>query len=357
MPLQQVLTLLTKQTELAFVSEETLDGRNITLDAQDLEIDQLMNMIARRLAIEVNRSGDIYYLGSFKPEDRAILVKRIKRLSGHEINTAVNVLLSDQGKQAVYDDGLTVVADRIQVLNRIDNLLNEIEQVESPVWAVQFWLVSVSDNAIKDYGIDVAPSLEIALAYSTGSAGSVSTSLMQGGLDAVLRAADERNDSELLVDHLTIMTDGVEQTFFEGERFPIQIQRVSNEGTSTVTDVQYVDTGIDLTTLLREHSNSTAKLNVELNLSELLAIVNDFAPQTKETKLTSESICQSGGIYLLRTHKTTQSTKSMSNWLRYGRSESNQLRNIMLWARLARIGGPAKQEQESQPIRLPQPTR
>ena len=77
MKLADLLTLLAKQTDLSFVAEESLDERNVSIEAKEQPIDEIMNMISRRLDIEVNRGADTYYLGTFRDEDRALLVRRV----------------------------------------------------------------------------------------------------------------------------------------------------------------------------------------------------------------------------------------------------------------------------------------
>jgi hypothetical protein len=333
--------MLSQQTGLSFVCEANLDEKTVTIEAHGVDIEEVMSMISRRIGVEVHRAGRIFYVGTFRPEDRAVLVRRVRRLERVQIQEAVSVLQSGDGRVAVYDDGLVVIGDKLQVLTRIDNLLEQVEASDAAVWAVQFWLVSLTDSALLDLGFDLTPSLDVAVAFAQGSAGAASTATLNGGLSAVLEAAQEETQAELIVEHLALIRDGVPHTFFEGNEWPVRIERTSNEGTATTTDVNYVSTGLTVEGLLREFSPDSAKLAVKVDLSELVAVVDGFAPQTAVTRFDTEAIVQSNGVYLLRSHRTGNQNKVKRSLLRPGLREENRARTFQLWARARRVGGPA----------------
>ncbi|QDV77695.1 type II and III secretion system protein [Botrimarina mediterranea] len=333
--------MLSQQTGLSFVCEASLDDKPVTIEAHGLDIEEVMGMISRRIGVEVHRAGRIFYVGAFRPEDRALLVRRVRRLEKDQIQEAVGVLLSSDGRLAVYDDGLVVIGDKLQVLGRIDQLLEQVEASEAAVWAVQFWLVSLTDSALTDLGFDISPSLDVAVAFAQGSAVGGSSTALQGGLSAVLDAAQEENQAELMVEHLALIRDGVPHTFFEGSEWPVRVERVSNEGTSTTTDISYIPTGLTVEGLLREYSPDSAKLAVMVDLSELVGVVDGFAPQTSVTRFETEAIIKSDGVYLLRSHRTGSKNRSRSWLLSPGRREEDRARTFQLWCRARRVGGPA----------------
>lgn len=343
MPLTQALGMLSQETGLSFVAEASLDDSSVTVQAENVTINELMNMISRRIGVEVHRAGDIYYVGAFRAEDRALLVRRVRRLEADDINEAIGVLLSADGRVTVYDDGLVVIGDKLQVLTRINQLLDQVESAEAAIWAVQLWLVSLTDAALTDIGMDVTPSLDVAVAFAHGSAVGATTATLNGGLDAVLNAAEEQTDTKLVVEHLALIRDGVEHTFFEGTEYPVRVQRTSNEGTATTTDVTFVSTGLDITGNLREFTAETARLNVKIDLSEVISVVDGFAPQTGVTRFDAETIVQSGGVYLLRSHRTTNQSLVNSALLRPGLREEDRARTVQLWARARRVGGPVNE--------------
>ncbi len=344
MKLADLLRLLANETNLSFVAEESLDSRTVSIEAKDLPIEEIMNMISRRLDIEVNRGADIYYLGTFRDEDRALLVRRVRRLDAQQIKESIQVLQSRDGRAVVYEDGLVVIGDKIQVLSRIINLLDEIEASDVSTWAIQYWLLSINNSTLEELGLDVEPSIEVSLAFTESSAISSSSALARGGLDAILTATEETNGADLLIEHLSIIRDGKSQTFFEGDKFPIRVQRVSDEGTSTTSTVEFVETGVSISSELREYSQDTARLTVDVSLSEVVAIIDNFAPQTTSTNFDTESIIHNGGVYLLRSHKAKSKNNTTRNWLTSGFKRQDQERTIMLWVRCARVGAPIDPE-------------
>lgn len=341
MPLVEVLSTLSETTGLSFVAEASLDELQVTLDAQDVTLDRLMEMISRRIGVDVQRVENVYYVGAFREEDRAILVRRVKRLEVSDVEKAIRVMMSSDGRVAVYSDGTTVVADRLKVISRVDNLLTQIEATEGAVWAVHLWLVSVSNGDVLDIGVDIAPTLDVAAAFAHGSAAGATTAALNGGLSAVLQAAEEQTGAELVMEHMAMMRNGVEHQFFEGQQFPVRINRVSDEGTSTVSEVQFVDVGVQLNGTLRDFTDTSALIAMDIDLSELAGVIDNAGPAKTTTRFNIETEVQSGGVYLLRTHRTTVANQSVSALLRPGNREENSQRVLQLWCRALRIdGGP-----------------
>ena len=360
--------MLARETGYSFVAQESLDKRVVTLNAAEVDLDQLMDMIGRRISADIHRTGTVFYIGDFQQQDRALLVRRVRRLDAAEVREAISVIQSPDGRVSVYEDGLTVIADRLQVITRIANLLDQIESADTSVWVLQFYLLSLTDSALVDIGIDTTPQLELAMRFAQSSAGGTSTAALTGALESVLRAADERSDAELVIEHLSILRDGITEDFFEGEQFPIRVERTSDEGTSTTSGVEFVDTGLEFESTLREYSEDKARLRLKVSLSELVGIVDGFAPQTTQTRFTSDSIISNGGVYLLRSHRSAQQTNRDGTLLSLGQFEQDQERTLQLWVRAARVVGPAVvrdpvpagnedagSRQPSQPERLPQP--
>lgn len=345
MPLVEVLRLLSETTGLSFVAEADLDEKVVTVEAKDVSIERLMHMISRRIGVDVHRVGDVWYVGSFKEEDRAILVRRVKRLSPPEVQEAVTVLLSSEGRVAVYDDGLVVIGDRLQLVSRIASLLDEIEKNEGAVWAVQLWLVSISSGDVLDIGVDVAPSLDVAVAFAEGSASGMASTALSGGLSAILEAAEEQTGAEMVMEHMALMRDGVEHAFFEGQQFPVRLNRVSDEGTSTVANIEFVEVGVQLDGSLRDFSSNSALISFEVDLSELAGVIDGVAPSKTTTRFDVQAEVRSGGIYLLRSHKTRVANQSISALLRPGQRQESTERVLQLWCRANRIdGGPVTAE-------------
>lgn len=341
MKLSELLSLLARETNLSFVAEESLDQREVVLEApQDVSIDDLMNMVSRRIGVEVHRAGDIYYVGSFRAEDRALLVRRVRRLESADVQTAVGVLLSSEGRVTVYDDGLTIIGDKLQVLSRIDSLLDQVESADVAVWAAQFWLISMTDQALEEVGMDIVPSLDVAIAFAQGSAAAGSTALLSGGLDAVLNVAEERNGAELMVEHLALLRDGTEHDFFSGDAFPIRVSRVSDEGTATTQGIEFVETGLQINGSLREYAERTARISVAIELSELTALI-DGSPQMATTRFEAEAIVESDGVYLLRSHRLKAKTNNRKDRFAWLRRDEGNARTLQLWCKCRRVGGPA----------------
>ena len=169
MPLEGVLRELSDQTKVSIVAEAGLDQSPVTLDVIDVPVDEVLGVIARRLGVQVTRTGSIYFLGSLRPEDKGVLVRRVRRLSANELSDSVSVLLSQNGSVRAHEDGLVIVGDRVEVLARVVELLDRIERADTSSWVVQLHLVQLSDRALADWGLDVEPAADIGLAFASAS--------------------------------------------------------------------------------------------------------------------------------------------------------------------------------------------
>lgn len=330
------------------IAEAALDNRNVTVDVMDEPVDQVLSVVAKRLGVALTRTGRVYYLGSLSAEDRGVLVRRVRRLSDIELSAAISVVLSDIGRVQSYPDGLVVVGDRVEVLQRVSEIIDEVEDSEAPSWVVQLYVVSLGERKARELGVDVQPGLE--LSYLLASSGGDPASLVKaatsgfnvsGSLDAVLQASLERSGVEVMADPLMLIADGAEARFVRGDSIPIPQRTISDQGTVTTTDFSFVQTGLEVLADVREMSAGRARLTIDVRLSTVRDMVED-APVTSDETFSGVSIIESGGVYLLGSLRREDRVQSRIGgwglgWL--NRSESSLLQ---VWARAYRVAGPVE---------------
>lgn len=323
--------------------EQRLDAEFVTADFRNETPSEMLHVIARRLGCEVTRIGSLYYLGTLKREDRGVLVRRVRRLSSDELHECVRVLTSDQGATATFSDGLCVIGDRVDVLSRIDELLNQVEQADSATWVVQLYLVSLEAAAIRDLGFDVRPTVEVAATFAAASGGAAGApaAALTGGLNAVLAAAASNSNAHLVAEPLFLLVDGGDSEFVRGERVPVPRRVVSDQGTVTTEGFEMIQTGLTCRVSLRELRADAAKMTLDLSMSDITRFV-ESAPVTREDAYRTQAEIRSGGVYLLGSLvRQADSDKQLGGLLtQYGQQRTDTV--MQVWGRAYRVGSPAE---------------
>lgn len=346
------------------VVAESIEDKPVTLEVKNERIESVLDALARRAGVQVNRTGNLYYIGQLRPEDKAFLVRRVRRLPPDEVRAAISVFISSGGGQSaiggvqVYPGGLVVVGDRVEVLRRVDSMLDEIEAVPGVAWVCQLHLVDLSRRMAKDLGADVTPAAEIALAYAQGSAAGAAASAwnLTASLDAVLRAAASDGGASIVAEPSLLLLDGQPGTWERGDRIPVpRARRTDNAGgTETVVDYDYVSAGLLVRATLRESAADVAILDVAVERSQLTGFRGD-APATATDRFQSQCQVESGGVYLLGALTAQERRRNTEGpGLRVGHSAESEDRVIQVWARVHRVGPSAGTVKlESAVLRIP----
>jgi len=351
LPLPAFARYVADKAGVSIVIEDSLEKRKVTLDVRDVAVSDLLGMVARRADSQVTRVGRLFYLGQLRPEDKGVLVRKVGRLSGEELQRAVAVLLSEYGKCVCFPDGLVLVGDRVEVLQRVDELLNGVENATASTWVVQLYVVNLSKSDTRDLGLDALPALEVAATVAGVSSGGIglatagastldNAARLRGGLDVVLRAARTRNSVAVLGQPLFLMVDGDSTHMGSGQRVPVPRRTVSNQGTVTTAGFDYIDTGLQIDVELREVAHERARLKVKGSFSTVQSFV-ESAPIIGRDDYNASAVITSGGVYLVSALERTQTEKAQKGPLSFGVKKVDAGQVVQIWARAYRIAGPA----------------
>jgi hypothetical protein len=351
LPLPAFARWVADKAGVSIVIEDTLETRKVTLDVRDVAVSDLLGMVARRADSQVTRVGRLFYLGQLRPEDKGVLVRKVGRLSGEELSRAVGVLLSEYGRCQCFADGLVLVGDRVEVLQRVDELLNGVESAAASTWVVQLYVVNLSNSDVADLGLDALPALEVAATVAGVSGGGIgaasalassasTAARLKGGLDLVLRASRVRSSVVIVGQPLFLMVDGDSTHLGSGQRVPVPRRTVSDQGTVTTAGFDYIDTGLQLDVELREVAHERARLRVKGSFSSVLSFV-EAAPVVSRDDYASSAVIASGGVYLVSSLERTQAEKAHKGPLSLGLKNSDVGQVVQIWARAYRIAGPA----------------
>lgn len=345
LPLTAFCRWVADKTGVSIVVEDRLETRRVTLDVKDVAVSDVLGMVARRAGSQVTRVGRLYYVGELRPEDRGVLVRKVARLSGEELKAAVGVLLSEHGRAETFADGLLVVGDRVEVLQRLHELLDGVENAVTATWVVQLFVVNMTRGDVIDLGLDAVPALDVAAAVAGASGGAAPAALaattnLKGGIDILLRASRERSTVGVMGQPLFLLVDGGDAHAGSGARVPVPMRAVSNQGTSTTSGYQYIDTGLQIDVELREVGHDRARIKVKGSYSTIQSFV-DLAPLVSRDDFTSSAVVASGGVYLLNALERRDTEQRNKNLLTIGLKDSEKIQVVQVWARAFRVAGPA----------------
>ena len=220
MPLKQFLRWCSDVAGVSVVAGKDLDKNSVTIAVVDEDIDRILAGVARRMGVEVTRVGSMYVLGELRPEDKGVLVRKVRRVGGDDLNSAIQVLLSDVGRVRAFDDGLVVVGDKVEVLGRINELLDGIERAPLDTWVIQVFLMGIRRGLDVERGVDIVPAARVAYALASGGGGSV----VNASLAGLLSLARSSESLDLVAEPMFLVVDGGRGVFEVGERVPIPVK-------------------------------------------------------------------------------------------------------------------------------------
>lgn len=346
--------MLATDTGVSIVVDQTLDQVPVTVEISGQTVDDVLHVVARRAGVHVTKTGNLYYIGQIRREDRASLVRRVRRLSSEDVRAACSTLQSDLGAHAVFPGGLVVVGDRVEVLARINELLDRLEAADSPVWVVQFYLVSLSQTDMRDLGMDLTPALDVSLAFAAGSSagpgaaivpGVSASSSLTGGLDALLRVARRDEAASMVCERCFFLGDGDSGRMIRGERIPVPRKVVTDQGTVSTQGYDFIQTGVQMDVQLREVTEGSARISGSVSLSRVTGYVEN-APVVINEEMDVTGTLASGGVYLIRAMEQRDQAKRWQTGLKLGQGTDDDTRYLQLWARIVRVGGGGVGSQE-----------
>lgn len=338
MPLRQFLQHISEKEGLSIICDVELDSKPVSIDVVDTDVGEILSAVARRFGADITRQDNLYYIGNLKPEDRAFLVRKVRRLSADELRQVLASMASETGRVFASNDGLVVAADRVRVLQRVSAMLDDVERQPANTWVVQLYLISTTDKASRELGVDTTLALDVSATFANNRAKAVT----DGAFKAILKAARSSTDFSVLAEPMLLMVDGGTSSIKDGEKIPIPRRTVSDSGTVTTTGYDYVDTGIIVQAILREMSSKTASCALSIDLTQVSGYVGD-SPVTTGQTFTTTTVLESGGTYLVGAMSKKSATREKGGTFfdTYSKRSVND-GQVMIWLRCYRIDGAAR---------------
>ena len=346
MPMTDFLRYVADTAGISIVCDQSLDNQLVNVNVVNTDVQDVLSAVARRAGVDITEQGGVFYLGTLKPQDRAILVRKVKRLTADEIKDMVQTLASEVGRVAASTDGLVVVGDRVRVLQNINSMFTQVEHAQTNTWILQMYLISGTNTSARELGMDTTATLDIAatLANSRSKLDSL------GAFNAVLKSARSNSRYEIIAEPMMLITDGGSSSIQDGETIPIPRRTVSDSGTVNTTGYDYVETGVVVNTGLREMSSTAATCSLEIKMTQVTSYV-DSAPVTSGQTFKTTAVLESGGTYLVGSLSRQSSNNDRSGaFINTLKSTKDNATNVEIWLRCYRIkGGYSNSSQAQKP--------
>lgn len=333
-PLTTFLRHLSDKTGISVIASSSLDSQTVTLEVTDQPVSDVLAAVARRLGQRLTQIGSVYYLGAISPEDRGFLVRRVRRLDQADLDKMAASFISEFGKVQVSRDGIVVVSDRVEVLDRLRSAIDQLEAAPVGSWVIQLYVLSLSEDSLHRLGLDLTQTAK--LSYNFASLSNASLDL-DGGFTAILNSTHSDSESKLVVAPLLIIRDGYSGKISKGAQIPVPKKTVSNFGTVQTTGFDYIETGFSLDVALRSDGSNSVAAKFAISDSSITGYNEDVPILTKQT-IDTMGVMTSGGIYLVGQLSQESSGSSLggailpSLW-----SRNNSQSVLQVWAKAYRI--------------------
>jgi type II secretory pathway component GspD/PulD (secretin) len=263
----------------------------------------------------------------------------------------MGLFISETGKVQAFPDGLVIATERIEVLDRINNALQQLEETRTPTWVVQSYILSLTDTQKTSLGFSLDQTVKVSAAVSSSSESAKAAS---GQFSALLQAAEDFGTGSLVASPLLLIRDGSTGRLQNGTRTPVALYSTSPYGVTSITGYNYVDSGLTASLEVREDSTTSCRMVYTYQFADAVTAPNALAgaPPTLITQsLTGDATISSGGVYLLGSLEMSQKNHTLSGsivpsvW-----STDDTTRTIQIWCRAYRVGAMAPAPASSGPV-------
>ena len=336
MPLSLFTRILSDKFGVGMVYSETLADKTISGEFKNSDLQSLLNVIARQLQVDIVRVGNTFFIGSLRPEDRGVYVRRVIGYSASELTGIVQALLSQQGKCNVTSDSVVVVADHETVLRRVAEMVEYLDSVETGSWIVQLYFVSLRKDALIEAGLNTTSSGRISYNLSNST-----INLDDFKLDGLFSFSMGSSYADVFASPMLLVLDGTSAKWQDGQRIPIPRKTVSDYGTVTTTGYDYVDTGFIVDLTVKQGRKGAANVNITVSLSDVKGYIEE-APITATSEYRFNAELKPLKMYLVGELSSFKALDTQKEVLMLGRDQGKTA--VQLWAQVYRVGDPLKTE-------------
>lgn len=337
--LQHFARLMADLAGETIVMEQGLREKRVVIEVNDQPVSEVIGLVARSIGVEAVRIGGMWYVGELRPQDRAVLVRRITYLDSTDLRAVIGTMLSDHGSSSANAEGLLVVADRLDVIQRVESMLRQVEAMPLGTWVVQMMFIATTDQALTRLGLNVEHLARLSASAVRPPGGDWKGAYAADvAVDAMLDLSRTRSDTDLVAAPMMILGDGQAAKWHSGQTIPIPRRAVSDQGTVTTVGYEYVEDGFRVNLLARDHGRGRMVLEYKITASQVAGFV-ESAPILATDDLEAMAVLGTGDVYLLGSLDLNVDRSSSAGPLIPTQLEQERRRrHLQCWARVYRIG-------------------
>lgn len=329
-----VLRQLHLETGVSFVVGREFADQTVGFGVREQPVDEVVAAVARAAGAGVNwRTTRLCYVGKLDDTDSAILFRRVRRGASNDVQALAAVVLSREGRLSVTDDGLLVASDVLAAIEKLEQVLTEVEAVGVPVWQVEVYGVQSRDSFERRLSAEIAPVARIGAKIASG----VNPEAWgEAAFNAYLEAVAEARDSSLAMHHVVMVPAGSKA------RIGTQSQRFVTRRTTTA-DGQTIQNGFDaleagniLDVGVTEQTDSCSELDLSIDVTTFVDN-GDEIPGIEGLRINLPLVVRSGTPYLVGAFADLERATTLATLLRFGRGETSRSSKLSVWVRATRI--------------------
>ncbi len=301
----------------------------------------MLGLVARQLGTDVTRDSSVWILGAVAESDRAHYVCRVGRSSIEEARQLLTTLSGADAKVIVFEDGLCLIVDRPEAIRRMASVLQDIRNQNPVTWALQLYIVRDARNRLKDVGVDLTPSVELAYTVAGVSAGGMInadvTNQISAGLDSLVRLSSRDSTSSGVWAPVLLMSDSAEAEYSDSTSVLVP-QYVTDPQTGRVTETGFttVSAGLVIKGSVRETGTHLGRLTLSVDLKGIDSYVG-VRPVVSGKSLTTTADIRDGGLYLFGEVAGMDHSESKAKLLQWGSNRVDSGSSVSVWGRFSRL--------------------
>lgn len=329
MPLSIFARIISDRFGIGLVYAEELADKKITAEIKQTDLKSVLNVISRQIQVDVIRSGNTYYIGNLRSEDRGVLVRKVFGTTQKELQDIIISMISTQGRTNVTVDCVAVITDHETVLRRCAEMLDYLELTESPVWILQLYFVSLRKDAMVSAGI--ATKSSGALSYDVAEN---KLNLDEAKIEALFTFDTSSQFADVYASPMLLCRDGTQASWSDGESVPIVKKSVSDYGTVQTSGYDYKSIGFNISSTVKATKNKKANLVLKVSMSEIKGYV-ETAPSTVLTSFNVDVDLVPKKIYILGELSTFKDVDNQNAVFNFGTTSGRTM--LQVWGKVYRI--------------------
>lgn len=318
-----LVSYLQDMTEETIIYNEELSSKTVTMRVINQGIDDILDMVSRKLSVNLIRVRTMYYMGTATTKDRVTYITHLERYTEVKAKELISTMLSESGKVSITEDGNIVVVDLLNVIEQVKDVLSTINEQLQSVWLISIDVAIFQQNKDHAIGIDLNQVISEAIKY--GSSNLAATLSMN--INATLKA--EHNIKYLETKNITSMVvqDGKQEKLLLGQKYPIQKTNITMGNSSTIStnDIAYQEIGLNIDVSIKQMSDKEkASVAVKYELSDIMGYDSMRNPIIQTYTQNVDLTVADGGRYIISSVTKNLRSRAIDKFINLSFSDMEQ---------------------------------